>query len=81
MATHSLKQISNNTNSKALKIYPEKAKPDGGLHDTIALKLSKEQAIELVTRLLMAAENWDKIHLTAFRQGNKITITSQQPDF
>ncbi|MFQ4603359.1 hypothetical protein C4U98_00045 [Clostridioides difficile] len=80
MATHSLNQTSITTNSKALKIYPEKLKADGSLHDTIALKLSKQQAIDLATRLLLAAENWEEMRLTAFRKGNNITITSQQPE-
>lgn len=80
MATHSLNQTTITTNSKTLKIYPEKLKHDGTLHDTIGLKLSKQQAVDLATRLLMAAENWDEMRLTAFRKSNSITITSQQPE-
>ncbi|HHQ5621069.1 TPA: hypothetical protein ACSRFI_004077 [Clostridioides difficile] len=80
MATHSLNQATITTNSKALKIYPEKLKQNGNLHDTIGLKLSRQQAVDLATRLLMAAENWEEMRLTAFRKGNNITITSQQPE-
>lgn len=80
MATHSLKQINVKTGSKTLKIYPEKLKENGELHSSVGIKLSRQQAVELATSLLVGASTWEEMHLTAFRNRNTVTVTSQQPE-
>lgn len=77
--TVSLKNVPIKTNSYSEKIYPIVSfSQNGKEHSTVALKLNTEQAISLATNLLIGAKKWDNIFLTAFRDTNSVTITSQQ---
>lgn len=79
--TVSIKNIDIKSNSRAEKIYPiQTYDKNGSLHKTIGLKLTKDQAIELATNLLIGSKKWDTMNLTAFRDPNSInvTVTSRQ---
>ncbi|MED1599255.1 MULTISPECIES: hypothetical protein [Bacillus] len=78
MQTISLKQANIKTTSKALGIYPKSLTPDNQLPKTIGIQLSSKQAIDLATKLLVAAQDWDEVRITAFRRDNSITITTKQ---
>ena len=56
------------SNIRADRVYPiEGSKKTLNELKTVALRLNKDQAIHLATTLLVAARNWEKIDLTAFR--------------
>jgi hypothetical protein len=79
--TVSLKNIEINTNSYAEQVYPKVTfDANGKEHKTIALKLNRQQAIDLATNILIGAKKWDEMYITAFRNANSIsiTVTSQQ---
>ncbi|MNR93659.1 hypothetical protein D3C71_1788860 [compost metagenome] len=79
--TVSLKDIKVKTTSHAEKIYPKVSfNNKGDEHKTIAIKLNREQAIELATNILLGAKEWESMHITAFRNVNSasITVTSQK---
>jgi hypothetical protein len=58
-------------NARCLRIYPVEDKLDGAKTidqlKTVGVKLSREQAIHLARVLLVAAQEWDEIDLTAWR--------------
>lgn len=79
--TVSLKDVEIKTGSSALKVYPLVSyNKEGKEHKTVALKLDKQQAVELATNLLIGAKKWDYMHITAFRNEKSVnvTVTSQQ---
>lgn len=79
--TVSLKKITIATSTTAQKVYPIVSYDENKKeHKTVAIKLTRNQAIELATNLLIGAKEWEDMHLTAFRGKNSInvTVTSQQ---
>lgn len=78
MKTYTLKKFNMKTTIKADKIYPLKPKDDGTLHDTVTIKLNKDQAIELANQLSVASIKWDTVDVTVFRKDNSITLTTQK---
>lgn len=73
----SLKNVEIPTYCKCEKIYPIISFTDAQVeHSTIGISLSKDQAIELATFLLIASTKWEKdIVVTAYRKNNNITVT------
>ena len=45
---------------------------------TVAVRMTKQQAVDLATTILLAAQTWDIIDVTAFRKG-KSKATGQYP--
>ena len=72
------------SNIRAERVYPiEGSKKTIDELKTVALRLNKEQAVHLATTLLVAAMNWEKIDVTAFRLNRRksdgthiVTVTS-----
>jgi hypothetical protein len=73
------------TNVRCLRIYPtEDTKRTVSELQTIGIRLSKEQAIHLARVLLVVAQDWDEMDITAYRFKKReedgtyrLTITSQ----
>lgn len=80
MATKSIKSIEISSGTKCERIYPVKPKEDGSLHETVAIKFNKEQAIELAKLLLIAAGEWDQIRVTAFRSSGQVSVVTEEKD-
>ena len=88
MTRQSVKQIEVDTNLRCLRVYPvEGSKKTISELKTVGLKLSKEQAIHLARILLVAAQEWGELEITAYRTKTRgsdntyqITVTSSQSD-
>ena len=68
MARKTVKQIAPDTNVRCLKVYPvEGTSRTIDELKTVGIKLSGEQAIHLASCLLLAAQEWKEVDLTAYR--------------
>ena len=45
---------------------------------SVGIKLTSDQAIDLATAILLAANNWSEIEVTCWRSNNQITITTSK---
>jgi hypothetical protein len=45
---------------------------------TVGFELTPEQAVDLARSLLVAAEGWDQIQVTAYRLRHMITVTANR---
>jgi hypothetical protein len=62
------KSLTTKSNVAAQRVYPlPGTKRSIEELSTVAMVFDKEQAVALATRLLVAAEAWDRIAVTAFR--------------
>ena len=85
MPRKTAKNLIIDSNIRCQKIYPiETSKKQLSDLKTIAIKLTKDQAIHLATTLLAASRNWDEIDLTGFRFSKRksdgtyiLTVTSK----
>lgn len=88
MARKSPKSILVDPNVRCLRIYPiEETSKNVEELKTIGIKLNREQALHLARVLLVVAQDWDEIDLTAYRFERRksdstyhITVTSFRPD-
>ena len=83
MTRQSLHNIEINTNLRCSRIYPVEG-TSKNLSDlkTVGIKISSDQAIHLARALLLAAQDWSEMELTAYRTKRRsddtyqITLTS-----
>ena len=77
--TVSVKSVKNSSMVGVEKLYPiETYDKVGKEHKSIAIKLTKQQAIELATDLLIGAKEWDELFVTGFKQTKPyVTVTSR----
>lgn len=75
MKTLTMKDVNNKTYSKAMKIYPVNQMES---KNSIGIKLTKEEAIDLARQLMIGASKWDVLRITALRSNNNVTVTSQE---
>lgn len=76
------------TNVRCDRVYPtEKTKKTMADLQTIGFRVTREQAVHLARVLLVVAQDWDEIELTAYRFERRntdgtyrLTITSQRLD-
>jgi hypothetical protein len=88
MSRKSPKSITLPSHVRCERIYPtEKTRRTIDNLKTIGILLNKQQAIDLATLLLAAAQQWDKIDIKGDRFNKRqsdntytLTVTSQQPD-
>jgi hypothetical protein len=88
VTTATVKKLKLKTPLHCYKIYPtETSKRTLEDLKTVAVRLTKQQAIDLATTLLLAAQSWDIIDVTAFRKTKsrstgeyQLTVTSQRKD-
>ena len=68
MPRKSPKSITVNANVRCLRVYPVEG-TSKNVRDlkTIAVKLSKEQAIHLARVLLAVTQEWEEVDITAYR--------------
>ena len=84
MARKSPNSITIDPNVRCLRIYPtEDTDKNIKTLKTVGIKLSKEQATHLARVLLLVAQEWDEIDVTAYRLKKRktdgtyqITVTS-----
>ena len=85
MPRESVRQIEIDHNVRGLRVYPVEG-TDRTMAElkTVGMKLSKGQAIQLARVLLVAAQDWDEMEITAYRQPrqsdstHQITVTSNR---
>jgi hypothetical protein len=81
----SASSVSVDTNVRCQRVYPtEDTKRTVAELQSVGVKLSKEQAIHLARVLLVVAQDWDEIDITAYRFDKRrddglyrLTVTSQ----
>ena len=81
----SASSVSVDTNVRCQRVYPtEDTKRTVAELQSVGIKLSKEQAIHLARVLLVVAQDWDEIDITAYRFDKRrddglyrLTVTSQ----
>ncbi len=86
MPTATMRSLKIKSSLHCFKIYPgEQTKRTIEELKTVALRLTKSQAVDLATALLAAAQHWEIIDITGFRRpsqgqstGYPITVTSKQ---
>ena len=88
MARKSTASVKVSPNVRCLRVYPS----SGSVKTirelkTVGLKLSREQATHLATVLLVAAQQWDELEITGYRNDPRksdgtyhITMTSAQEE-
>ena len=77
--------VSVDTNVRCLRVYPtEDTKRTVSDLQTVGIRLTKEQAIHLARVLLVVAQEWDEVDITAYRCQKRqedgtfrLTITTQ----
>lgn len=88
MSTATTKSLKVKTPLHCYKIYPtEQSTRTMEELKTVAVRLTKQQAVDLATTLLLAAQTWNIIDVTAFRKHKSkakgeypLTVTSQRKD-
>jgi hypothetical protein len=88
MSRKSLKDIVLSTNLRCLRVYPvESTNKKASELNTIGIKLSKQQAIQLARGLLAASQDWNNIEITGYRLKRSqsdgtypLTVTAHEED-
>lgn len=87
MPLNSTAQVKLDINARCLRIYPtEMTKKTVANLQTVGIGLSAEQAIHLARLLLVAAQDWEEIGITAYRFRSRksdgtyqLTVTGRVP--